>query len=333
MIGFCGVMTMAGGNIINSLLGVDKTWGIVIITLISISIAVFGGLKSSMISDLLQFSLFVILLPILGIISIYKANISIDTFYMSASNLTQIGFNEISSITIIGLLVTWFFGEMLVPPTISCILSSKDSGIAKRALIYSGFFMILWLFVMLTISIISKMSGIINSNADSVLFQLGSNFLPNGLLGFFLTALLGVIITTQDSLINSASVIFSIDIFNIIKEGDSKRNLIISRLAGIFVGLIAIVFAIKTPTILEGLANIYSFWAPTILVALLTSIFLKKVYWQSVLLSMIIGGSSSLFAKYCSIGIPSIIVGIIISLIVYFSVHYYLKATHSRKDI
>ncbi len=326
MIGFCGIMTMAGGSIINSFLGVDKLWGIIIITSISISIAVFGGLQSSMISDLLQFFLFIVLLPLLGIIAIYKSNLSLDSFIMTAKQLTTIGYNDMSIIAIVGLLVTWFFGEMLVPPTISCILSSKDSKTAKKALSYSGIFMIIWLFIMLSIGIISKVSGIDDLSPDSVLFKLGSLYLPVGLLGFFSIALLGVIVSTQDSLINSASVIFSVDIINVIKPGSAKRNLLVSRIAGIFVGIIAIVFALKTPSILEGLANIYSVWAPTILIALLTSIFLKKVYWQSVLLSMIFGGASSLLVKYSSITIPSIIMGIIISLVVYFSMHFYMKA-------
>lgn len=327
MIGFCGVMTMAGGTLIKTLLGVSEIWGIVILTAISVFIAVFGGLRSSMMSDLLQFCLFVILLPALGIISIIKADISFDTFSATAQTLTSSGFDSFSTITILGLLVVWFFGEMLVPPTVSCILSSKDSKTARKALTYSGLFMIVWLFLMLSLGIISNAVGIESLQEDSILYALGTKYFHSGLFGLFIVALLGTIITTQDSLINSASVILSIDIVNVIKEGSAKRNLIISKASGIFVGCISIIFALKIPSILDGLASIYSVWAPSILVVMMTSIFLKKVYWQSALASMVFGATTAIISQKLFVNIPAIFIGVFFSLLSYFIVHYICKVS------
>lgn len=327
VVGFCVIMSKAGGEILNAFIGIPKEIGTIVITLLVMSYSIFGGIKSSMLTDTVQFTLFMVLLPALALIVFANSAITTEQFTTKAVTLTQESFNNTSGLFIFSTALTWFLGEMLVPPTIGAILAGKDKNTASKALTYSGTLMILWLVLMLTLGIMSKIVLQETTGNDQVLLFLGKSFFPQGLFGLFTVAMIGVVMSSQDSLMNSASVVFTRDVIGVFKVLNEKNSLIYSRITGFIVGVFSIIFAMYIPSIITGLLFFYTIWVPTILVVCIFSVYLKQHFWQAAITSMLSGMVTAITWDYFPFKetIPTIMAGLFVSIISYLGVHYSLK--------
>ncbi len=324
LVGLSVVMSKAAGEVLNNFLGVPKIVGTAIITLIVTFYSVFGGLKSTMMTDALQFITFMILLPLLGFAAITHQNFDFTLFLDNAQTLTQKGFAETSGIAIFGMILSWGLGEMLMPFTVNTILAGSNSGIAKKALSYSGALMIVWLFLMLTLGIISKtvLTGV--TNDDQILLHLGENYLATGLFGLFTVAMVGVIMSSQDALINCASVVFVKDMVNVVNPLGEQHVFKFSRVAGVIVGVLSILLASFVPSIIDGLLFFYGIWVPSVLVVTVFSIFLNKPSHVAALAALVVGVATSILWNLTQWkdNIPNILVGLVLSTTIYLLIHF-----------
>lgn len=332
LIGFSTIMAKSGGEILNSFLGIDKFNGVIIITTIVTAYSVSGGIKSSMLTDAFQFLFIAVLIIVLFIILLLNTDISFHSFYTSAKTNTIAEFNNQSVSQIIGLGVTWLFGEMMVPPTINGILSSKNSKTARKAITLSGIAMIFWLFIMLTIGILSTYSLSLTNDSDQVLLEISKLYLNPIIYTLFSLALIGVVMSTQDSLINSASITFGKDILSPFSL-DEKKTYLFSRFVCVAVGIMSIIFSIYVPNIINSLLLFYSIWIPSMFVPLVFSVYKKNLNWQSAIISMISGIFFGLFwTKINPSGnLPTILVGLSISLASYILTDYIIKINKTIK--
>jgi len=326
LIGFSTVLSKAGGEVMNSFFGISKPLGITIMTGIVVVYSFFGGIKATIITDAFQFILFTSLIFIL-FISFFLNGINIEQLSLNVGELTSAAIAKTNISQYIGLISTWFLGEMLIPPTINRILSTKSKSVSKRGLIYSGIFMIIWLFIMLYIGAIINTILPDSKNSEQLLLVIAQQKLKFGLFGIFAVAIVGIVMSSQDSLINSASVIFTNDIFSPFKNMDDTQKLYLARLSTLVVGGFSIVFALYMPSILSGLLLIYSLWAPAILTPLIASIILKKGSSNAAIASMVTGISTSLIWRNLSVNevIPSIIAGLFFSILSYLIVFKLIK--------
>lgn len=327
LIGLSIVMSKAAGEVLNNFLGVPNIIGTFIITAIVTGYSVFGGLKSTMMTDALQFIMFMVLMPVLAIISLLSQNFNLDAFLNNASSLTQNGFSEVTTIAIIGMVLSWMLGEMLMPFTINTVLAGKNSKTSQKALTYSGFLMIIWLFLMLTLGIIAKTVFPNLNSSDQILLHLGSSFFNWGLFGLFTVAIIGVIMSSQDALINCASVVFIQDMIKVFKPLNDEQTIKYSKYAGVLVGILSILFASFIPSIIEGLLFFYGIWVPSVLVIAIFSIFYKKPTYKAAIVALFVGIFTSFvwnLTEWKNV-IPNILLGLILSSLVYLIVNYFEK--------
>jgi SSS family solute:Na+ symporter len=327
LVGLSVVMSKAGGEILNNFLGVPKLLGTIIITAIVTSYSVFGGLKSTMLVDTVQFIAFIILFPLLAFFVLTNSNFDSAIFMENAFVLTSKTFNETSGMAMFGMALTWLLGEMLMPFTTHTILAGKSSKIAKRALSLSGILMILWLFFMLTLGIMTKTVLPDINNDDQVLLNLSENYFPIGFFGLFAVAIVGVIMSSQDALINCSSVVCAKDMVSVIKPLDEKRIVKFSKIIGICVGVLSIILASFIPSIIDGLMLFYSIWVPSVLTVTIFAVFLDKPSHQAAIVSLIVGTISSIvwnLSQWSEI-IPNILFGLILSSSTYLIIHYSLS--------
>lgn len=327
LVGLSVVMSKAGGEILNNLLGIPKLVGTIIITTIVTGYSVFGGLKSTILTDTVQFILFIILFPLLAFFVYSNSNFDPALFLENASVLTTNAFKTTSGLDIFGLSLAWLLGEMLMPFTTHTILAGKSSKIAKRALCFSGILMVLWLFCMLTLGIMAKTVLPNINNDDQVLLNLSEIYFPIGFFGLFAVAIVGVIMSSQDALINCASVVCAKDIISVIKPLGEKRIVRFSKIAGIGVGILSIILASFIPSIIEGLLLFYSIWVPSVLTVTVFAIFLNNPSYQAAIVALIVGTISSILWNLFQWKdvIPNILVGLILSSSSYLIIHIFIK--------
>lgn len=318
--GFCVIMAKSSGDILFALLGIKPIIGTFIVTIIVMSYSIFGGIKSSMQTDFLQFCLFALLIPSLLVFLMIDSNISLHGFQEKCVALTSNTFKTFSFTEGLGLIITWFFGELLVPPTVQSILASKDIETSSKGLVYSGIGMIIWLFLMLTIGIIGNMVLQTNNTDDKILLVLGQNYFKSGFLGLFTVAMVGVVMSSQDSLINSASVIFSKDLASVFFNINENNILRLSRIAGISIAILSAFLSIYVPSLITAILFLYSLWIPSIIVVGVLSIFFKKHSWIAAINSMISGILISTYAYFTNWKpiVPILFICTLISFIIYY---------------
>lgn len=318
LVGFSAVLSKAGGEVMNFLFEIPRLTGIIIMTSIVVLYSFFGGIKATIITDAFQFILFVILISILFITLIINP-INFDELNGNINQLSLAAYNGTGWGAGIGLIATWFLGEMLIPPTINRILATRNKLISKKGLIYSGIFMIVWLLIMLNIGAIIRTVMPDVETSEQLLLIIAQQKLKYGLFGAFAIAIVGIIMSSQDSLINSAAVVFTNDVTGVYGHLSESRKLIFAKASTIVVGLLSVILAVSLPSILSGLLLVYSIWAPAILVPILAAILLKKGSAIAAIIAMFTGILASLLWRTFPINeyIPSILAGVFISLVAY----------------
>jgi len=131
--------------------------------------------------------------------------------------------------------------------------------------------------------------------------------------------------SSADSFLNGASVAFTHDVVKPLrlKEMAEKQELAVTRIFNLFVGVLAVVFAIKIKSILDILIYSYNFWSPIVLVPLAAAILGVKAnvkHFISGASAGILGVVIWNFAFSNPGGFDGLIVGVFCNFIVFFAV-------------
>ncbi len=158
-----------------------------------------------------------------------------------------------------GLLKVWPVLIFLVPGLIGCALNSKG-----------------------LIHIPTKMvDGAQVINGDMVFPTMVTSLLPSGLRGLVVAALLAALMSSLSSLFNSSASLFTIDIYEKLRPGQSERHLVtVGRLATGVVVVLGILWIPVMPLISGGglykyLQSVQGYLAPPI-----TAVFLLGLFWK-----------------------------------------------------
>jgi solute:Na+ symporter, SSS family len=221
---------------ISSLLGVSVQQGIIITILIVGVIgalyAIFGGLKMVAYTDTINgFGLLIagLLVPILALYQIGDGNIAAGLSMVFSESPEK--FNVISNepsigegsrdailpfeVLFTGLMINQLYFWTMHQSIIQRVLGAVNLKEAQKGLLYTGLLKIL-------IPLVIVLPGIIGfhyfgdkfyDNPDHVYPELVKSVLPSWLIGFFVAVMMGAILSTFNSALNSAATLFSLDIY------------------------------------------------------------------------------------------------------------------------
>lgn len=266
--------------IILQALGVNNNFGTIISFIVLICYSTFGGIRAVAFTDLFQFLIFFVALPIVcsngffevgGFSGIYQAlgkeyfnlNLSIKEWICFLSILI---FNSIPTL-----------GPPIIQRTLMVNSPHKMLKIFNtNALLCIPFFLIIAIIGM-TIKI--KCAGTHELEKDIVrAFTYG---LPNGLVGVVVAGLLAVIMSTADSYLNTASIILTKDV---LKHIFKKEQLMHAKLASFILGTFSIPIALKGMNIVDFFWSLSGFWTPIVFVPMLVGYYdlcrtTEKLFW------------------------------------------------------
>ena len=135
--------------------------------------------------------------------------------------------------------------------------------------------------------------------------------LPNGFVGVVVAGLLAVIMSTADSYLNTASIIFTKDILkNIFKE----EKLIHAKLASFILGTCSIPIALKGMNIVDFFWSLSGFWTPIIFVPMVIGYYslcrtTEKLFWYCAIAGVLFSILGFLF--FGNLGPTSTIMGVV----------------------
>jgi len=324
--GFSAVMINAGGVVLNDILGLPLWLSVCLVASITASYTTFGGLRASVITDAFHFALFAELLPMVLLFALLSGlNGNTATFSNEAIVATVDGFNSTPPIKIVSLVTAFLLGETLIPPYANLALASRTTKVSRNGFILAGIFSTVWFTVMIALGILGRSIVPKNTAEDYVLLSLVKSLMPSAGYALLLVALVSIVLSSLDSLLNAGAVVFTQDIVKPFARLSDRTALNIGRRATVVIAAIAAVGAVFVPSIISGLLICYTIWAPAILPALIIGLWLKHPRPLAGILSMGVGTLVAVMFQFffsSATEIPAILAALGAALLAYLLGHW-----------
>jgi SSS family solute:Na+ symporter len=246
----------------------------------------FGGLKSVITNNILQFFTMIIAIPALTIFGIREIGFDhfIDNVPVSKYSLSD---NKLLWDTI---WLTLSFSVMGCYPTlIQRALLNKNSTYMTSAMVIKS---IVYVFFIICIALngliaLQIMPGALGNEALQYTIN---TIMPNGLKGLVVIGFLAATMSTADTDLNVASVSSAQDIFKPLFKMSNQDNLLFfARVASVAIGGISILISITFDSIVDIVLTVAGLWAPIMLVPFLSVVFNKTISQRGLVVSIISG--------------------------------------------
>jgi solute:Na+ symporter, SSS family len=317
--GFIGAIANASGNIINTIFGIPFIGGIIITTIAVIAYTTYGGIKVDIITDVIHLAIMAIAIPaILVFMSVEKG---LPQLLAQIPTKIDTASGGLTTVEIAGLVLSFFLGETLIPSYTNRALAAKDEAHAKNGFLKVGFFTIAWFFVCTSIGVLSASQF---PDSQNVYLTAIKTYLPVGVYGLVVAVLVNIVMKSQDSLLNAASVALNNDFLNNYSadKSDTGDPLLVTRMFNVFIGVVAVLFAVNVPSVIDALLICYTLWAPTVVLPLIIGVLKKDVKPLSGLLAILGGGIGTAIWEWGLHNpnhIPSLLVGILCNQVLFWA--------------
>ncbi|ONI43834.1 solute:sodium symporter family transporter, partial [Candidatus Epulonipiscioides gigas] len=230
--------------------------------------AIFGGLKAVAIADTVNgvaLAIGGLLVPFFGLVVLGGGSFT-DGFTVFINSAPE-KFNSIGSNTDPLPFSTMFTGLLLVnlyywgtdQAIIQRALGAKDLKEAQKGVIFAGLLKVLTPFMIIIPGVIAfQIFGGNISNMDTVYPLLVSEVLPAPLAGLFAAAMLGAILSTFNSVLNSSSTLFALNFYKpLVKKELTESHLI--KVGKIFALIVAVISMFIAPFILNAPNGLFDY--------------------------------------------------------------------------
>ncbi|MGY8796898.1 MAG: sodium:solute symporter family protein, partial [Woeseiales bacterium] len=209
--GIVGAQVGAIGIVFNVFYGIDRVWGIGLGCGIVIFYTTFGGMRAVVATDMVQFTILAIGMPLVlffginyvGGVDAMIAAIPADRIELPGAHFEWLG--------LFALVLVFMFGETLVPPYVQRLLVGKSAKQAARGTLFSGLFSIPFFAIT---GLIGLVALAIDPTLDSNLAMpsVVVTVMPPVLKGLVIAAMISIVMSSADSFLNSASIAFVNDV-------------------------------------------------------------------------------------------------------------------------
>lgn len=333
--GIIAVQIKSLGVLFNLFLPFGAHFNALIGAVVVIGYCALGGVRAVVATDMVQFIMMVIALPILLFFSLEAVG-GIEGFLLKVPQ----GFLSLpgnaSWLQIITLFLSFFLADALIPPVMQRILMVRQTAHA------------LWGYVaasVITLGLVGMagMFGMIARILNPLLIPTGTiSYLIQTVLPFWgivivIFGMIAVIMSSADSYLNSAAVALVQDILKPLKQNRLSRRSLLSlgKLTTFIIGLCAFFVASAGQGILSLLLYTFKFWGPVVLPQIVAIFFSRKCYPQSFSLACIVGAivvvGWEVFALEPISHMDSLIPGILVNGIVYKIIHSHLSKKEKKR--
>jgi len=228
----------------------------------------FGGVKAVTATDVLQFAVLIIAVPMvcnvgLNLVGGYESLISKVPAHLLRLPDTP------SSITSYFFIFLAFAVPFLDPPLTQRLLMASDrtqirNSLRLAALIELPFFVVVGLIGLIAVATNP------NDDANLAFPHLVNTILPTGLKGMAVMGLLSVVMSTADSYLNAAGVTLVHDTFKPLYPGklSDQAELRLAKITTFILGALATIIALSFKTIMNIILFSLNFWGPIVVIPL-----------------------------------------------------------------
>lgn len=301
----------AGSILMGQLLEWPLWLSLLLMTLISASFTITGGLEAVAVTDAFQSILMIVACAILTIIGISQVGGFDQLRELTPASHWQL-FRPADDPAYPWPAIVFGYPVMAIwywcanQTIVQRALGAKDLGEAQKGILFTGYLKIL-------VPVIFFLPGIIClalhpdlEDADNAFMTMVISYLPHGMIGLIVAVLMAALISTVNSMLNSASTIFTLDIYQkkIRKDADDKTLLRVGQLITGLVALFAFFIAfgldaVEGMNLFDLINSIFSFLSPSLAVVFLLGITWKKATPKAAYYTLIFGNIPSVAIGIC----------------------------------
>jgi len=267
--GIVDAQVRAMGIIFNVFLDIDPIWGILIGCGIVIAYSTVGGMRAVVLTDIIQFCVLAIGLPAALVFGIVKlGGFSAIREAVPAGHFSIPG-EAMTIAAFVSLFLTFLLGETLVPPYVQRLFMGRNSSHTARGTMLSGIFSIPFFAITGAIGLVAlTLNPELKPNL--AMPYVIRTVLPVGVRGIVIAGVISIVMSSADSFLNGAATSCINDFVKPLRKNQLSegQELLLAKLTNCFVGILAVIFAVKIESVLDILIYAYNFWAPIILVPL-----------------------------------------------------------------
>lgn len=290
--GILGAQVGALNTLIKATLPISPLLGTGIGLAVLFIYAAMGGMRAVVYTDVLQFCILFVGIPLTLFMGLHHLGgwgpltqqIPADAFSLITPKHSMAFF--------ITLFLSFLLGETLVPPYAQRLFMAKSTGTTRTATLMSAV-------VSVPLFLIAGLIGLVayaanpTINSNEAFTYLINHYLPAGLRGLVIAAVLSIILSSASSFLNAASIAFTHDIvMPLNKKNKPLPYLRIAQLSTLIVGGIAVLFALCIDNVLTLLLTAYECWSPIMLTPLLFAVF----KWRTQPLAFWAGGITGILS-------------------------------------
>ena len=329
--GIIALQFRVSASIFQLFFGISGFYATMLSAVIVVVYSTFGGIKAVTFTDLMQFFTFGSIVPMVALM-IWKTIGSPNEVFDIISTNPMYDWHEVFDLSnpkfiSAFFLLLFFLVPGFQPVFFQRVTMSNNIQQAKKVFLIAGF-------VSLVILLITSFLGTLilsdNNHLDpnNLLLYIIEKYSYVGFRGVFAIGVISIIMSTADSYINSASTMFTNDLFKLTFSGKGERKeMFILQLFSVFIGSLAFVLAFKASSILNLLLFILGCYMPIVSVPLLFAICGFRSSQKSVLTGM----GAGFITVVCwnvwmtELNIDSVIPGVVANILFLFGSHYLLK--------
>ncbi|MBO7537296.1 MAG: sodium:solute symporter family protein [Alphaproteobacteria bacterium] len=325
---YIAVQIKSIGYVCNLFFEMPQFYGIIVGSLIVIAYSSFGGIRSVVFTDVLQFGILIIGIPLMANVALEK----VGGWEYLLSNLPEQHVELTSYHGSFGLFIAYFIFcafPAFNPALIQRILMAKDEKQATQSLVISG---ILYVPFYSVITIIGLCAVLMFPGIDpnSAFLNVLNCSLPMIVKGIAVVSLLAVIMSTADSFLNVSAIAATRDVFFVLwpSKINDRLELLLGRVVTILLGVISIYIVTMFRSMIDFGLYFSNFWAPTVVAPMFLYMFNLKTDVKTYLISVIVGVVSIVAFRYLvpeDYVIISQVFGAIVTFITMLVLGKYLK--------
>lgn len=272
---------------------------------------VLGGQYSVLHTDLIQFAILGVGLPVSAWLVFSHIGgfeglaASLPEGYLAFPASPSFGWGDIlSCLVLVG-------GPYIVGPDIySRLFCARNEAVARSSAGWAALVTIPVAFLIVFIGMGALVLFPEIPKPDMVFPTVIHNLFPVGVRGLGIAVILAAVMSSADTCLLTTSTILSVDICKrIFPYADERRTVLISRIGIVVIGLLALLIALKLRGIIDSLLLAYTIFTSGVVVPLLAGFYKDKLRLKPIgaLAGIVGGGGMSLGIELSGIGISKLI--------------------------
>ena len=304
--------------VITTFTDLNGTAAVIVAYIIIVLFTLLGGFRAVVYTDSLQAVLFLV---VLGLVIPAVLLLHYDVPEALAQPTSIDGFYKLFGSVPAGTMITWgllapagFIDNMALPR----VFAAKDEKSAKGNITAAFLLMIIFGLILMFIGIMARFILPAGSDPASAMLNLSQLVLPKGMLGLLVAAFAGVAVSTASSTLLVCSSTLEQDVYSVLRNTGKEKpasSLLVNRLFVVLVGLIALVLALKVPSVTQILMYGYSVYVPGLLLPVIAGSFHWKLSDRAMLLTIVSGVLTAVSLILMGEPFPGSLGGLIVSAI------------------